>query len=103
MVEATANVALDVPLPPLIEDGLKPTVTPAGMPDAVRAMAVSNPSDGVAVMVEVPLLPAATVSDAGDAARVKDGDVLDEPVSAAIRPEFGLPHPVTRSYPVTAE
>lgn len=28
---------------------------------------------------------------------------MDEPASALIRPLFGLPHPVTRSYPVTAE
>ena len=97
------NVAVDEPLPPLIEAGLKPTVTPEGWPDAVRAMAELNPSDGVAVMVEDPLLPCATEIDEGDAERLKDGDVLCDPVRAATRPLFGLPHPVTRSYPVTAE
>lgn len=88
---------------PVIEDELKPTVTPEGAPEAVRVTAELNPSETVLVMVEVPLLPAATESDAGEAERANDGDVLDEPVSSAIKPELGLPHPVTRSYPVTAE
>lgn len=103
-MEATLKVAVEVPDPgEAIEDGLKLTVTPVGAPDAVRATAELNPLETVLVMVEVPVLPAATESDAGEAERLKDGEVLDEPVRAAMRPVLGLPHPVTRSYPVTAE
>lgn len=97
------NVAVEVPLPPLMDDGLKPTVTPVGWPDAVRAMPELKPSEGVAVMVEDPSLPAVTLTEPGEAESEKDGEVLCDPVRAATRPEFGLPHPVTRSYSVTAE
>lgn len=96
------KVAVEVPAP-VMDDGLKPTVTPEGAPDELSVMAESNPPETVLVTVEVPLLPAATESEDGEAEREKDGVVLDEPVSAAMRPEFGLPQPVTRSYPVTAE
>lgn len=102
VVEATVKVAVTLPVP-VIEEELKPTLTPEGAPEAERVTAELNPLETVLVIVEVPLLPAATESDAGEAERLKDGDVLDEPVSAAMRPLLGLPHPVTRSYPVTAE
>lgn len=53
-------------------------------------------------MVEVPALPCATVTEVGEAERLKPGP--DEPPSALIRPlPFGLPHPVARSYPTVAE
>lgn len=94
------NVAVDVPL--LREVGEKETVTP----DTLEAESVTvelNPLDGVTLIVEVPLLPAATVRDDGEAERLNEGCAELEPVRAAMSPLLGLPHPVTRSYPVTAE
>jgi hypothetical protein len=66
VVEATVIVMVEVPAP-VIELGLKPTVTPVGWPDAVKVMAESNPPVTVLVMVEVPLLPCATERVAGEA------------------------------------
>ena len=89
---------MEVPEPgAAIDDGLKLTVTPDGAPDAVRATAELNPPETAVVTVEVPLLPAATETAVGDADSVKAGVCVVDPVSAAIRPAFGLPHPVTRS------
>ena len=52
------------------------------------------------VIVEVLLVsPSAKLTEVAE--RLKPG--VATPVSAANRPEFGLPHPVTRSYPFTAE
>ena len=90
------NFAAEEPVP-VMEDGLKPTVTPLGIPDAESVTAESNPLETVLVMVDVPLLPAATERDAGEAARLNEGFCVPEPLSALIRPLLGLPHPVTRS------
>ena len=104
VVDATVNVALEVPEPgDAIEVGLKPTVTPVGWPDALRAIAELNPPATVVVSVELPLLPTTTETAVGEALSVKLGVCVDEPVRALINPVFGLPQPVTRSYPVTAE
>ena len=66
MVEGTVKVAVEVPEPgAAMGVGLKPTVTPVGAPDEVSATAALNPPETVVVMVEFPLLPAATVSDVG--------------------------------------
>lgn len=102
MVEATVMVMVEVPAP-VIEVGLKPTVTPVGWPVADNVMAELKPSVTVLVMVEVPELPCATETEAGEADRVKPG--VDElPASAVIRPDpFGLPQPVAKSYPTVAE
>jgi hypothetical protein len=67
--EATVKVAVELP-EPVTDDGLKPTVTPEGWPDAERATAELNPPDAVTVMVEFPLLPDATESEDGDAERL---------------------------------
>lgn len=88
-------VIVEVPVP-VIDVGLNPIVTPEGCPDAVRVTAELNPPVTVLVIVELPVLPAATVTDAGEAERLKP-EVVPPPVSAAINPEFGLPHPVTKS------
>jgi len=94
--EATVTVIVEVPAP-VIEVGLKPTVTPVGWPLADREIAESKPPVTVLVMVEFPALPCATVSEAGEAERLKPG-VEDEPASALIRPApLGLPQPVARS------
>lgn len=50
-VDATLIDIVEVPAP-VIEIGLKPTVTPVGAPDAVSAMAELNPPLTVLVMVE---------------------------------------------------
>jgi hypothetical protein len=101
VVEATVKVSVDVPVP-LMEDGLKATVTPAGVPEAVKATAESKPPLTVLVIFVLPELPCAIDTDAGDAERLNpEGAVA--PVSAVSRPVFGLPHPVTKSKPVSAE
>lgn len=102
MDEATVIVIVEVPAP-VIEVGLKPTVTPVGWPVAIKAMAELNPPVTVLVMVEVPWLPCATETDEGEAERLKPG--LDElPASAFSSPlPCGLPQPVAKSYPVVAE
>ena len=80
-----------------IEFALKLTVTPAGCPLADNATAESNPPLTVVEMVEVPLLPCATGTAAGDENIAKAGLVLAG-ASALISPvPFGLPQPVTRS------
>lgn len=94
--EATVNVAVELP-EPVIDEGLKPTVTPEGCPEAVKVTAESKPSTTVDVIVEVPVLPAATETEVGEAERVKSGVCVEDPARAAMRPAFGLPHPVTRS------
>src|SRR6202021_1013109 len=99
--EATVIVMVEVPAP-VIEVGLKPTVTPAGWPVADKAMAALNPPVTELVIVEVPALPCATETEAGEAERRKPG-VLGSPASALIRAApFGLPKPVARSEPVVA-
>jgi hypothetical protein len=103
VVEATARVIEEVPAPE-IEEGLKVTVTPAGAPDAVKATAVLNPPVTVLVMVELPELPCTTVTELGEAVRLKPGVAEADPASAFMRlTPFGLPQPVARSYPVVAE
>jgi len=93
---ATVIVMVEVPAP-VIDVGLKLTVTPVGWPLADKEIAESNPPVTVLVMVEVPTLPCATVTEVGEAERLKPGP--DElPASALISPlPFGLPHPVAKS------
>ena len=103
-VEATVIVIVDVPEPGAAMDaGLKPTVTPVGSPEAVRAIAELSPPETAVVIVEVPLLPCTKETEVGVAAMVKFGDVdtVASEVMSAL--PFGLPQPVTRSNPVTAE
>ena len=74
VVEATASVSAEVPEPGAAMDaGLKVAVTPAGCPLAVKATAELKPPETVVVMVEEPLLPAATETIAGEAASVNAG------------------------------
>lgn len=96
MDDATVIVIVEVPAP-VIEVGLKLTVTPDGWPVADKEMAALKPPVTVLVMVEVPALPCATETEEGEAERLKPG--VDElPASALIRPDpFGLPQPVARS------
>lgn len=64
-------VIVDVPEPELMLVGLKVTVTPDGTPDADKEIAESNPPEGAAVIVVVPELPQITLTEVGDALRLK--------------------------------
>jgi len=80
-----------------IDVGLKATVTPVGWPLADKATAESKPPETAVVIVEVPLLPCPTETEAGKLELVTSGDD-DVPASALIRPvPFGLPQPVAKS------
>ncbi len=94
--EATVIVMVEVPAP-VIEVGLKLTVTPVGWPIADKVTAESKPPVTVLLMVELPELPCATETEAGEPERLKPG--LDGvPASALISPgPFGLPQPVAKS------
>jgi len=97
VLDATLKVALDVPAP-VMELGLKDTVTPEGWPEAVSVIAESNPPETVLVIVELPELPSSTVTAAGEAESVKLGELVDELRSALSMPApFGLPQPVAGS------
>ena len=100
VVEATVMLIVEFPVP-VIEVGLKPTVTPVGTPEAVSATAELNPPVTVLVIVELPEFPCKIVTDDGDAESEKPA--TGGPDSAVIRAGFGLPQPVTRSYPVVVE
>lgn len=70
--EATLMVMVTLPLPGAgIGFSLKPTVTPVGTPVAPKVIAESNVWETVLVIVEVPLEPCATETEAGEAPRVK--------------------------------
>lgn len=94
--EATVIVMVDDPAP-VIEVGLKVTVTPVGWPLADNEMAELKPPVTVLVIVEVPAWPCATDTEVGEAERLNPGP--DElPARAAIRPApLGLPQPVAKS------
>lgn len=94
--EATVSVMVEDPAP-VIEVGLKATVTPVGWPLADNEMAELNPPVTVLVIVDVPEWPCATETEVGEAESVKPGP--DElPARAAIKPApLGLPHPVAKS------
>jgi hypothetical protein len=95
VVEATVMFMVEVPAP-VIEVGLKLTVTPVGWPDAVRLMAELKPPVTLLVMVEVPALPCTTETEVGEAERLNPGAA--DPASALMRPlPLGLPQPVAKS------
>ena len=64
-------VILDVPEPELMLVGLNVTVTPEGTPDADKETAELNPPEGVTVIVLVPVPPQATLTEVGEALRLK--------------------------------
>jgi len=93
--EPTVIVMVDVPAP-VIEVGLKPTVTPVGWPLAERVMTPLNPPLTALVMVEVLDPPCAMENVLGLAERLKPG--LGGPVRSLIRFwPCGLPMPHDRS------
>lgn len=100
---ATVNVAVDV-VEPLIDAGLNETVTPEGALEYDNEADDENPPVADSEIVDLPLPPVdGTEIDPGFAASVKPGVWACVPRSALISAGVGLPHPVTRSYPVTAE
>jgi hypothetical protein len=102
-LDATVNVAVELPAPPVTVVGLNPTVTPLGRFDADSATADEKPPSAEIEIVEFPLPPCITVNDPGFAAIVKSGVCVCVPASAFTSAGVGLPQPVTRSYPATAE
>ena len=98
-VAAAVKVSTELPDGP-IGFVLKPTVTPEGRPDADNVIDELYPPNGVLVTVEVPLVPCTIESGVPES---ENPEVGTAPVSAASSPAFGLPQPVTRSYPLTAE
>jgi len=97
VVDATARVSVDDPDPgAAMEVGLKVAVTPLGIPDADRAIAVLNPPETAVVIVEPPLLPCATETEVGEADRVNAGVAAAVIVSAIVAVCVMLPPvPVT--------
>jgi hypothetical protein len=102
-VDPTVIVMVEDPAPGAgIGLVLKLTVTPAGCPEADKVMAELKPPLTVVVIVDCPELPCATETEPGDAEMLKLGAA--GPASALSKPlPFGLPQPVTKSYPVVAE
>jgi hypothetical protein len=70
--EATVIVMVEVAAP-VIEVGLKPIVTPVGWPVADNEIAELKPPVTVLVIFDVPVLPCATETEAGEAERLKPG------------------------------
>ena len=102
VVEATLMFMVEVPAP-VMEPGLKVTVTPLGCPLADSEMVPLKPPVTVLVMVELPELPCTTVTELGEADRLNPA-VPPPPARSLIKPlPFGLPKPVARSKPVVAE
>jgi hypothetical protein len=89
-------------LVPVVGFGLNAAVTPLGSPDAARVTLPVNPPWSCTVIVLVPPVPPwLIVRLLGESEIVKLG--VADPARALIRfVPFGLPHPVTRSYPTTA-
>ena len=74
VVEATLMVIVELPEPgDPMDAGTKPTVTPVGWPVADKATAELNPPEMATPIVEGPLFPRPTVTEAGDAEIVKSG------------------------------
>jgi hypothetical protein len=71
----TVSVRVEVPAPPEMLAGLKLAVTPDGRPLADKDTALPKPPAAALVMVEVPELPAFTLTDAGLAESEKLGAV----------------------------
>ena len=92
MLDPTAIVIVELPPPgAAIVLGLKLTVVPLGAPLAVRLIALLNPPLTVVVIVEVPELPCATLTEVGEPVRVKLGAAVTVRVTVAL---CGIPPPL---------
>ena len=103
-VDPTAIDRVELPEPgAAIDVGLRVAVTPLGAPETESEMDELNPPPTVVVIVELPLPPCRIETADGEDEIVKDGVEEEPPDRVVIKAGIGLPHPVTRSYPVTAE
>ena len=71
-------------LSPVVGFGLNAAVTPLGRPDAARVTLPVIPFWGVTSSVDVPEAPWITVSEAGEALRVKLGGAWPVPLNAML-------------------
>jgi hypothetical protein len=101
-LEATARFNVELPVPGAAMDGgVKVGLTPNGYPLADKATAESNPFAAAVLIVTLPEFPCCTETDPDEAEMLKVG--VGGPERAEISAGVGLPQPVTRSKPVTAE
>ena len=83
--------------------GLNSAVTPAGIPETDRATVPAKPPSGMTVIALLAVLPE-LIETAGWEGEIENPGWLETPLRSSIRCcPAGVPHPVTRSYPVTAE
>ena len=85
----------------VVAAGLKAAVTPLGIPDTVRPTLPLKPFVAVTVTVDAPVLVGVTVSAEAEVERLKEGSAVLVKSLMRCWPA-GEPHPVVRSYPVTA-
>ena len=88
---------------PVMEAGLKLTVTPLGWPLADREMDELKPPVTALVMVEVADAPCVTITEPGEADKLNPGAGAVPSRALISAGPFGLPQPVAKSYPVVAE
>jgi len=74
---------VEVPAP-VIEVGLKLTVTPVGWPLALKEITPLNPPVTMLVMVDVPWLPCPTETEFGDADKLKSEDPVTVKVTVVV-------------------
>jgi hypothetical protein len=85
VLDPTAIVIVELPPPgAAIVLGLKLTVVPLGAPEADKLIALLKPPLTAVVMVEVPWLPCTTLSEAGEAERVKLGAAVTVKFTVAV-------------------
>jgi len=83
----TVMVRVDVAVPPEVsvtEVGLNVAVTPVGAPETDRLTVPAKPLREVRVMVDVPELPCAIVSDVGEAEMEKSGGAVTVKLTVAV-------------------
>ena len=95
VVVATAIDITDDPDPgAAIVTGLKLTVTPLGWPEADNVITALNGPEMAVVIVDLPLEPSATESDAGEGEMVKFGGAVTVKLTVVVA-EVPPPVPVT--------
>lgn len=100
-VPAATAIVMLVLLPAEMGLVVNPMVTPDGWPVADNVIEPEKPPVAALLIVVDPLLPALTETELGEAEMEKPDGA--GPLRALMSPAVGLPHPVTRSKPATAE